>query len=152
MRSSPSPFRKTPVEKPLRLLREDRSLSLPSKRLHECAAQLYTAEQVPLVQKTSLIFCSNGRIRSLNAAYRGIDRATDVLSFTYDDPDLLGEIYLSIPRAAAQAREYGLTVHEEIIRLFIHGFLHLLGYDHIKKADRLAMEKKEKNYRTPNVP
>jgi probable rRNA maturation factor len=96
--------------------------------------------------QTALIFCSDMMIRRLNAAYRKVDRVTDVLSFTFFEPDLLGEIYISLPRAAQQAKEYGVSLDNEIKRLFVHGFFHLLGYDHERSSDRRKMEKMELKY------
>ena len=80
-------------------------------------------------------------MRELNRRYRGIDRTTDVLSFAQDDSStpqtvaagmdvILGDIVISPRKAAAQAVENGLSFHEELERLLIHGLLHLLGYDH----------------------
>jgi len=100
-------------------------------------------------------------ITELNRQYRGLDKPTDVLSFSLlegeeadiafedeyesseedsdwqdegkpQDPfaDLLGDIVISVPRAEAQAEEYGHSVERELGFLFVHGFLHLLGYDH----------------------
>jgi rRNA maturation RNase YbeY len=146
MKSSSSTSRKTFSEKPLRIIREYRSLTIPATRLHQLAALLYTSERVSAMQKTSLIFCSNARIKGLNASYRGMNKVTDVLSFAFCDPDLLGEVYIAIPRAAKQAREYGVSLQNEVLRLFVHGFFHLLGYDHEKRPERFKMEKKERKY------
>ena len=63
-----------------------------------------------------------------------------------NDPDLLGKIHISLPRVKIQARMFGTGNDGEIARLFVHGFFHLLGYDHVKEADRAAMEKKEAKY------
>jgi probable rRNA maturation factor len=65
----------------------------------------------------------------LNRQFRGIDKATDVLSFPSDGPDL-GDIAVSVDMAAAQAKENGLKLDEEIAQLILHGLLHLSGYDH----------------------
>ncbi len=73
-------------------------------------------------------------IRELNKNYRGKDKATDVLSFIIDeyvgDYRLLGEIVISIDTARRQAKEMGHSLEDEIKRLLVHGFVHLLGYDH----------------------
>ncbi len=73
-------------------------------------------------------------IRALNRDFRGKDKPTDVLSFIYDEPvgryRLLGEIVISVDTASRQARELGHSLEEEIRRLLVHGFVHLLGYDH----------------------
>ena len=80
----------------------------------------------------TIAFVSDKRIRELNRQFRGIDRATDVLSFPADGPDEsnLGDIAISVETAAAQAKENGLSFDDEIAQLILHGLLHLSGYDH----------------------
>jgi probable rRNA maturation factor len=70
-----------------------------------------------------------------------------VLSFCFGDDDLLGEVYISPQRAAVQARRYGVSYEDELKRLLVHGLLHLMGYDHIKRAERAVMEAKERGYK-----
>jgi len=77
----------------------------------------------------TIAFVSDKKIRELNRQFRGIDRATDVLSFPSDGSDL-GDIAVSVETAAAQAKENGLKFDEEIAQLILHGLLHLSGYDH----------------------
>ncbi len=77
----------------------------------------------------SLVFCDDPFIQALNAAYRGKDKPTDVLSFAQDDPQTLGDIVLSVPTAARQAEAAGWPLESEIALLAVHGLLHLLGYD-----------------------
>jgi probable rRNA maturation factor len=128
---------------PLRIFRRTDCAGVPDAVLQRCACRIYKKESVPIEQCTSLVFCSDYVIRSLNARYRRIDRATDVLSFVMADPDLLGEIYLSVERAGVQSRRFGSSFEEEILRLFIHGLFHVLGYDHETETDRAIMEGKE---------
>ena len=78
----------------------------------------------------TIAFVSNNRIRELNRQFRGIDKATDVLSFPADEPNNLGDIAVSVETAEAQAKENGLSLDEEIAQLILHGLLHLSGYDH----------------------
>jgi probable rRNA maturation factor len=89
----------------------------------------------------NLIFCGARKIRSLNREYRNKDKKTDVLSFPLVDsyrvkPDFytpivdLGDIYICREVAQSQAKSYGLSLEEEVMRQLIHGTLHLLGYDH----------------------
>ncbi|GIO55620.1 MULTISPECIES: rRNA maturation RNase YbeY [Paenibacillus] len=101
--------------------------------------------------EVALTFVDDKQIHELNLEYRGIDRPTDVLSFAmnesldeeldivyeleedeelHDMPEVLGDIIISLDRAKAQSEEYGHSVEREIGFLFVHGFLHLLGYDH----------------------
>lgn len=112
------------------------------------------------------VFASEEEIRALNAQTRGVDKVTDVLSFpaltltagayapfspqSYPfecDPESgkvhLGSIVICLPTAQKQAEEYGHTVEREKAYLFLHGVLHLLGFDHIEDADRAAMRKAE---------
>jgi len=131
---------------PLTIFHQYKSLSVPEEQIIKMAKKIYTGEKVPYIRAASLILCSDYRIHKLNAQYRHIDRATDVLSFCFEDEDFLGEIYISLQRAKVQARRYGLSYEEEITRLFVHGMFHLLGYDHIKEKDRLLMERKEREY------
>lgn len=78
----------------------------------------------------TIAFVSDKNIRKLNQQFRSIDKATDVLSFPADEEANLGDIAISIDRAAAQAKENGLALDEEISQLILHGLLHLCGYDH----------------------
>jgi probable rRNA maturation factor len=99
-------------------------------------------------------------MRTLNREYRGKDRTTDVLSFPMREgeharlqPHLLGDIVLSLPAAARQARAGGETLRAEVDRLVVHGFLHLLGYDHERGgAEARRMEARERRLRDALVP
>lgn len=115
--------------------------------------------------EVALTFVDNEQIHELNREYRGIDRPTDVLSFALNESveeemdilyeiedeqeldemnDLLGDIIISTERAKEQAEEYGHSLEREIGFLFVHGFLHLLGYDHQDEpSERVMMDKQE---------
>ena len=84
------------------------------------------------------MFCGDARMRRLNREFRRQDRSTDVLAFPAGDGELLGDIVVSVPYAARQARRRGEPRAREIERLLVHGYLHLLGYDH--EADSGEME------------
>lgn len=151
MNLSDRKLRKSLSANPLRIIIDDRSQKVSKTQLCRLAMSLYDTERINCAKQTILIFCSNSTIRRLNARYRKLDRPTDVLSFTFSEPDLLGEIYISLPCAAQQAKEYGVSIENEIQRLFVHGFFHLLGHDHKRLTDRLKMEKKERKYLRQNV-
>jgi len=85
-------------------------------------------------------------IRKLNRKYRNIDRATDVLSFEMGEDGLLGDIIISEATAKRNAARFRSGYKEELKRLVIHGALHLLGYDHVKKSDRMKMRSREAFY------
>jgi len=78
----------------------------------------------------TIAFVSDKRIRELNRQFRGIDKATDVLSFPAEEELNLGDVAVSVETAATQARDNGLTLDHEIAQLILHGLLHLSGYDH----------------------
>jgi probable rRNA maturation factor len=81
---------------------------------------------------------SDGRIRQLNARYRGKDVATDVLSFAAEEPGFLGEVVIARGVARRQARQARHPLHVELRILALHGLLHLLGYDHERDDGRMA--------------
>jgi len=98
----------------------------------------------------SVYLTGDQTIRLLNRDFRGRDKPTDVLSFIYDEPvgryRLLGEIVISLDTAQKQAEELGHSLEEEIKRLLVHGFVHLLGYDHElgEEEERKFTEMEEK--------
>lgn len=95
----------------------------------------------------NLIFTDDRLIRKLNRVHRKKDKATDVLSFSVDPPvspqAVYGEIYISCTTAKRQAKELGVNLADEYVRLFCHGLLHLLGYDHMKSRDARVMRRTE---------
>lgn len=102
---------------------------------------------LPKDSELSITFIEDPQMRELNRTYREIDRTTDVLSFPQSEgPDftLLGDIIISIDTARRHSRSYGVTLHEEIKKLIIHGILHLIGHNHKKKKETEIMREKEK--------
>ena len=101
----------------------------------------------------NVIIVDNPYIHELNKNYRGIDRETDVITFALEDEEdisepngvrMLGDIYISIDKAKAQAEEYGHSLLRELSFLAVHGFYHLLGYDHmVKEEEEIMFQKQE---------
>lgn len=91
-------------------------------------------------------------IRELNRRYRNRDTPTDVLSFPLADdvcPDLLGDVVISVDTLRRQARQRKRSMADELLRLLIHGILHLLGYDHeVSPAEARRMRKAEREMKT----
>ena len=95
----------------------------------------------------SVIFVDNNKIHKLNKDYRNIDRPTDVITFRLADYEevmcgkinILGDVYISLDKAKEQSIEYGHSYLRELSFLLIHGFLHLLGYDHMNEEDEKEM-------------
>lgn len=97
-------------------------------------------------------------IKKMNQEYRNIDRATDVLSFPMFEKeelikkiqeqeseyeDILGDIIISVEKVAEQAKEYEHSFERELSYMVVHGFYHLMGYDHIEEKDKIVMRQKE---------
>ncbi len=119
----------------------------------------YEVEQLPenhLVLTITLTTPED--IQRINKQYRNIDRATDVLSFPmfekqeledkirlqeFTEEDILGDIVISIAAVEQQAKEYGHSFEREFSYMVVHGFYHLMGYDHIEEQDKEIMRKKE---------
>ena len=107
--------------------------------------------------EVSITFVTDEAIQELNRDYRDKDEATDVLSFAMNEgeemdihlaeglPDLLGDIIISLPRAEIQAKEYGHDLKRELCFLAVHGFLHLLGYDHGTEEEEKEMFLKQED-------
>lgn len=108
-------------------------------------------KHVPKVEGVlNVVFVNDEYIQALNKAYRKKDQPTDVLSFSYmgvpdfEDNELIGEIYISMPMAKAQAKENKVTFKSELNKLFVHGFLHIFGHDHKSDEDYGVMSAIEK--------
>lgn len=99
----------------------------------------------------NVIIVDNEYIHKLNRDYRNIDRPTDVITFALEDNGkieleggrVLGDIYISIDKAKEQAKEYNHSLKRELSFLMVHGFLHLLGYDHMNEEDEKVMFDKQ---------
>lgn len=115
------------------------------KPLLEYARKVENLEDTEL--EFSVIIVDNERIHQINKEYRGIDRPTDVISFALEDSEdinienyrILGDIYISIDKVREQAKEFGHSEKRELAFLTIHGFLHLLGYDHMEPEEEKIM-------------
>ncbi len=97
--------------------------------------------------EVSLLFCDDARIRDLNRQFRGQDKPTNVLSFPGPEPietaHVLGDIAIAHETVAREAQEQGKTIGQHCRHLIVHGFLHLLGYDHQEETEAETMEAME---------
>lgn len=119
-----------------------------AKRACVACAAILAAEGAD-ASALALTFVGGQRIRALNRAYRGIDRATDVLSFSQREGEalaappgaepLLGDVVVALTLAARQARAFGHSLEREAAFLAVHGTLHLLGYDHQTPPEEAVM-------------
>ncbi len=106
---------------------------------------LFASEKIDEDRILNLTFTESNYMKSVNKMYRGVDRTTDVLSFNSDFELLLGDILIDIFVADKQKGNESLLY--ELVILYIHGFLHLAGYDHIHCRDIELMRRKEKRLR-----
>ena len=134
------------------------------KQINEAAERAARLEGIADFS-ANIVITDDLSLRQLNRQFRQIDRATDVLSFPANDlalplcealengfePELgeegelfLGDIFISIEHAAAQAEEYGNTLAEELCFLAVHGMLHLMGYDHMQEQEEQIMRQKQR--------
>jgi len=137
----------------------------------KCIEATLKAEQITVPCEINVLVTNNERIRAINAVSRNIDAATDVLSFPmfefeagvhpadwsdYLDPETgrcpLGDMAISLERAASQAEEYGHSLRREVGYLCIHSVLHLLGYDHLDEGPQKAQMRKREELIAATVP
>lgn len=135
-----------------------RGLTAPLSRI--VRATLLLERRMP--GEIAIVLADDATLRSLNHAWRGIDRATDVLSFSYDEVAeaarprrarpaprtrtsrrVNGDLVVSLERMRDQARRYRVTPARELARLVVHGTLHLTGHDHARAAERGRMRRRE---------
>jgi rRNA maturation RNase YbeY len=95
----------------------------------------------------NVVFINDRKSRHLNRTFLANDYATDVLAFRLDEGSKLeGEVYVNLDRARIQAREYGVSFKNEVMRLVIHGLLHLIGYRDTTERSWLRMKRKQEGY------
>ena len=139
-------------------IKEDEKLTkIISQLLEKC----YEVEKLNKTKIYINIILTNGEvIRKINKEYRNIDRETDVLSFPMFEKyeldeilnkqdsikqDILGDIIISVPRVIEQAKEYNHSFERELAYMTVHGFYHLMGYDHMEEEEKKVMRAKEEN-------
>ncbi|MDM5293869.1 rRNA maturation RNase YbeY [Peribacillus simplex] len=140
------------------LMDETNEVSEEAQRLVESILQFAAKkENIEKDTELSVTFVDNERIREINKEYRHKDSVTDVISFALEEmgedeveivgvemPRILGDIIISIERTKEQAEEYGHSFDRELGFLALHGFLHLLGFDHMNEEDEKEMFTKQK--------
>ena len=138
----------------------DETGRVPEDRLAEIEKLLQFAaaeEGVADGAEVSVTIVNNEEIQKINKEYRGKDYPTDVISFALEEdgegeieiigadmPPVLGDIIISVDKAREQAEEYGHSLMRELGFLTVHGFLHLLGYDHMTEEEEKEMFTKQK--------
>jgi len=98
----------------------------------------------------NIIFTNDDEIRQINLDFRLKNSTTDVISFPLTQKKKAyagGDVFISVDTAKRDAEKYGFDLDDELSRLLVHGTLHIIGYDHIKRKEEKLMEIKEKKYR-----
>lgn len=123
------------------------------KKITQNVLKLILEEKGRTTAEVSIVYVEDGEMRNLNRNYRGINKSTDVLAFPMNEgrfasinPDLLGDIVISVPRANLQAEAADHSLERELTTLLIHGLLHLFGYDHENDKDEAVMKEMETEY------
>lgn len=119
-------------------------------KLKQAVEVVIRGEKTQMPTKVSIVLCDDRTIHELNIRYLGHDYPTDVLSFNLSEgegcEELVGEIIISVETAERNAKKYRQTLERELLRLAIHGTLHLLGYDDATPFQRRMMRRKEQKY------
>lgn len=106
--------------------------------------------KIPQPGIISLVFVDDKEMREMNCQFRKIDKTTDVLSFELQEntPEgyLFGELIISLPKASQDAKNFKISLEDELIRLIVHGLTHLLGYDHATIQQEEAMQAIESDF------
>lgn len=139
----------------------DETNELSNDDMNTIEQLLTTAAKMEKVEENSelsVTFVTNERIQEINREYRDKDQPTDVISFAMEElgegeiplsgvemPRVLGDIIISIAKAEEQAEEYGHSFIRELGFLAVHGFLHLLGYDHETEEEEKVMFARQKD-------
>lgn len=122
------------------------------ERYNQLTSTTFKMLNVQINYEIDVSLVDDQTIHQINRDYRKVDRVTDVISFAFNDdkdptnvilnpevPRMLGEILICLPQAKRQAEQIGNTIERELSFLFVHGLLHLLGYDHMKPEDEAIM-------------
>lgn len=145
----------------IEVINEQTALEITDKQLKLIEEVILESARIEDILEGEVVITlvSEEAIHNLNREYRGIDRSTDVLSFAMNEssedemeifiddleeyPNMLGDIIISIPHTIDQAKEYGHSFERELGFLTVHGFLHLIGYDHETDEDEKVMFEKQ---------
>ncbi len=118
---------------------------IPKKKIIDSVRFTFDGESI-FDSNVKIILVSDDNIHELNKRFLKHNRSTDVITFNLDEQEIDGEIYISIDTAKVQAEEYKVTLTQELMRLSVHGALHLAGYNDKTKREKIIMTKLENRY------
>jgi probable rRNA maturation factor len=133
---------------PIRFFSESTDFKLPSSRKTAQWIKIAALKEGAVVKDLNFIFCSDEYLLTLNQGYLFHNTLTDIITFDYSSSktSIEGEIYISIDRVAENAHQFKIDFRHELLRVIIHGVLHLLGYKDKSTKDKALMRKKEDAY------
>jgi rRNA maturation RNase YbeY len=132
---------------PIQIIHPQKKRSIPSSNIKKLIEIIAKAESKKKLGSVTFVFLDNAAMRKMNKKFLNHDYPTDVISFDLSTSrDIEGEVYIGLGQAASQAKEYGVPLSNEILRLAAHGFLHILGYDDFSPKKRFAMLKRGDDY------
>lgn len=120
---------------------------LPKSKIKDGILNTLIGENIDSAQ-IGIIYVDDNEIHRLNKEFLNHDYTTDVITFPLDEESIEGEIYISVDTAKSQADDYAVSLTNELLRLAIHGTLHLIGYDDASDEDREKMHQLENKYMT----
>ena len=129
----------------VRVFKDIERKHLPDKELRSVVTGTFAGENIKNAN-INVILVDDEQILELNKQYLNHDFTTDVITFDFDEDSIAGEIYISVDTADRQAKEYGVSLKNELKRLSIHGVLHLIGYDDDTDEKREIMHQLENKY------
>lgn len=122
------------------LLDADAAPGAPVALLEKAVRRTLAAESCRRAE-ISVALLDDARMRELNRTWLDKDRSTDVIAFSLgEEGDVVGDVYVGFEQAARQAADVGVALHEELVRLVVHGTLHVLGHDHPEGEERDASD------------
>ncbi|HOV91531.1 MAG TPA: rRNA maturation RNase YbeY [Candidatus Kapabacteria bacterium] len=127
------------------IFNETKRKYLPFKKIMDVANLIFEEYNIKDA-KIRIVFIYDNEIKEINNRFLHHNSPTDVLSFNFEEENLEGEIYISIETAEQQAKEYKVSLTNELLRLLIHGILHLLGYEDNTIKKRKIMHNLEDKY------
>ncbi|MGK7393788.1 MAG: rRNA maturation RNase YbeY [Candidatus Cyclobacteriaceae bacterium M3_2C_046] len=127
---------------------EDISFKLPSQKKHSSLIRRIIQAEKRSLANLNYIFCSDQYLHKINLEYLNHDNYTDIITFDQSDDQLSieGDIFISVERIKENALIMNQLFEDELIRVMIHGVLHLIGYDDKSDEEKAIMRHKENNY------
>ena len=129
----------------VRVFKDLKRKFLPYKEIREVIVTAFVGEKITNAN-LNVILVDDEQILELNNKYLGHNFTTDVITFDFNEKTIAGEIYISVDTAERQAKEYNVSLKNELKRLAIHGGLHLTGYDDNNIENREIMHHLENKY------